>query len=44
MERLQEIFAKNLKENRQKRGLSQEKLVELVNISPLWLPIPLPKN
>ena len=33
MERLREIFAKNLKENRQKRGLSQEKLAELVNVS-----------
>jgi transcriptional regulator with XRE-family HTH domain len=33
MERLGEIFAYNLKEKRRKRGLTQEKLAELVNVS-----------
>ena len=33
MARLQEIFAQNLKENRRKRGFSQEKLAEKVDVS-----------
>jgi transcriptional regulator with XRE-family HTH domain len=33
MERLGEILAKNMKEYRRKRGLTQEKLAELVNVS-----------
>jgi transcriptional regulator with XRE-family HTH domain len=33
MERLGEIFAKNMKEYRRKSGLTQEKLAEKVNVS-----------
>ncbi|MDR0526904.1 MAG: helix-turn-helix domain-containing protein [Spirochaetaceae bacterium] len=33
MERLGEIFAKNMKEYRRKRGLTQEKLAEKVDVS-----------
>jgi transcriptional regulator with XRE-family HTH domain len=33
MERLGDILAKNMKEHRRRRGLTQEKLAELVNVS-----------